>query len=79
MHVNLTYETIESSDLYSQALAEYADTDFSFEHITHSRLSNWRKDQTDINDIIDIPRKSMRAIVMLFKHADTVDSEEYIF
>ncbi len=77
--VNLTYETIESHDLYSQALAEYADTDFPFEHITHSRLSNWRKDQTDINKVIDLPRKSMRAIVMLFKYADTVDSEEYIF
>ena len=77
--VNLTYETIKSHDLYSQALAEYADTDFPFEHITHSRLSNWRKDQTDINKVIDLPRKSMRAIVMLFKHADTVDSEEYIF
>ena len=77
--VNLTYETIESHDLYSQALTEYADTNFPFEHITHSRLSNWRKDQTDINKVIDLPRKSMRAIVMLFKHADTVDSEEYIF
>ncbi len=77
--VNLTYEIIESNDLYSQALVEYADTNFPFEHITHSRLSNWRKDQTDINKVIDLPRKSMRAIVMLFKHADTVDSEEYIF
>ena len=77
--VNLTYETIESHDLYSQALTEYADTNFPFEHITHSQLSNWRKDQTDINEVIDLPRKSMRAIVMLFKHADTVDSEEYIF
>ncbi len=50
---DVKHETIESSDLYSQALAEYADTDFPFEHITHSRLSNWRKDQTDINEIID--------------------------
>ena len=77
--VNLTYETIESPDLYSQALSEYADTDFPFEHITHSRLSNWGKDQTDVNETIDLPRKSMRAILMLFKHAGTVDSEEYIF
>ena len=77
--VNLTYEIIESSDLYSQALSEYADTDFPFEHITHSRMSNWGKDQTDINETIDLPRKSMRAIIMLFKYADTVDSEEYIF
>ncbi len=63
--VNLTYETIESSDLYSQALLEYADTDFPFEHITHSQKSNWTKDQTDVNETIDLPRKSMRAIVML--------------
>ena len=77
--VHLTYETIESSNLYNQALSEYADTDFPFEYVTHSRLSNWRKDQTDINETIDLPRKSMRAIVMLFKYADTVDSEEYIF
>ena len=77
--VNLTYETIESPKLYSQALTEYVDTDFPFEHITHSRLSNWGKDQTDINETIDLPRDSMRAIVMLFKYADTVDSEEYIF
>ncbi len=77
--VNITYETIESPDLYSQALSEYTDTDFPFEHITHSRLSNWGKDQTDINESIGLPRKSMRAIVMLFKYADTVDSEEYIF
>ncbi len=77
--VNLTYETIESPNLYSQALKEYADTDFPFVSVTHSRLSNWGKDQTDINETIDLPRDSMRAIVMLFKYADTSDSEEYIF
>jgi hypothetical protein len=77
--VNLTYETIESPNLYSQALTEYTDTDFPFVSVTHSRLSNWGKDQTDINETIDLPRDSMRAIVMLFKYADTVDSEEYIF
>ena len=77
--VNLTYETIESPNLYSQALTEYGDTDFPFVSVTHSRLSNWGKDQTDINETIDLPRDSMRAIVMLFKYADTVDSEEYIF
>ncbi len=77
--VNLTYETIESFNLYNQALSEYADTDFPFEYVTHSRLSNWEKDKTDINEAIDLPRKSMRAIVMLFKYADTVDSESIFF
>ncbi len=50
--MNLTYETIKSSDLYSQALSEYAYTDFPFGHITYSRMSNWRKDQTDVNETI---------------------------
>ena len=30
-------------------------------------------------EAINIPRKSMRAIVMLFRYDSTVDSEEYIF
>ena len=41
--VNLTHETIEPSDQYFQALAEYADTDFPFEHITHSRCQTGEK------------------------------------
>ncbi len=30
-------------------------------------------------EAINIPRRSMRAIVMLFRYKDTVDSEEYVF
>ncbi len=30
-------------------------------------------------EAINVPRRSMRAIVMHFKHADTVDSEEIVF
>ena len=77
--LKLIYEFIESSDAYSQAAAEYSDTDFPFEDINYIRPTNWGKDQTAVVEAINIPRKSMRAIVILFKHADTVDSEEYIF
>ncbi len=75
----LIYESIESSDAYSQAAAEYADTDFSFVDISYLKPTNWGKDQTSVVESVNVPRRSMRAIVMLFKHADTVDSEEYIY
>ena len=74
----LIYESIESSDAYSQAAAEYADTDFSFVDISYLKPTNWGKDQTSVVESVNVPR-SMRAIIMLFKHTDTVDSEEYIY
>ncbi len=75
----LIYESIESSDAYSQAAAEYADTDFSFVDISYLKPTNWGKDQTSVVESVNVPRRSMRAIVMLFKHADMVDREEYIY
>ena len=74
----LIYEFIESPNMYSQAAAEYADTDFPFVDISYL-TTNWGKDQTSVVESVNVPRRSMRAIVMLFKHADTVDSEEYIY
>ncbi len=67
----LIYESIESPDMYSQAAAEYADTDFSFVDISYLKPTNWGKDQTSVVESVNVPRRSMRAIVMLFKHADT--------
>ncbi len=58
---------------------EYADTDFSFMDISYLKPTNWGKDQTSVVESVNVPRRSMRAIVMLFKHADMVDSEEYIY
>ena len=75
----LIYESIESPNMYSQAAAEYADTDFPFVDISYLKPTNWGKDQTSVVESVNVPRRSMRAIVMLFKHADTVDSEEYIY
>ncbi len=77
--VKLIYESIELSDTYSQAATEYSDTDFPFEDISYIRPTNWGKDQTAVVEAINVPRRSMRAIVMLFKHADTVDSEKFVF
>ena len=75
----LIYESIESPDMYSQAAAEYADTDFPSVDISYLKLTNWGKDQTSVVESVNVPRRSMRAIVMLFKHADTENSEEYVY
>ncbi len=37
----LVYETIESSDAYSQAMVEYADTDFPFEDINYIKAQHF--------------------------------------
>ena len=60
-------------------MREYSGTDFPFEDIDYIRPTNWGKDQTDVGEAINIPRRSMRAIVILFKYKDTVNSEEYVF
>ena len=75
----LIYESIESPNMYSQAAAEYADTDFPSVDISYLKPTNWGKHQTSVVESVNVPRRSMTAIVMLFKHADTVDSEEYIY
>ena len=75
----LIYESIESLNMYAKAASEYADTDFPFEDISYLKPTNWGKDQMSVVESVNVPRRSMRAIVMLFRHADTVDSEEYIY
>ena len=75
----LIYKSIESQNMYSQAENDYTDTDLPFMDISYLKPTNWGKDQTSIVESVNVPRKSMRAIVLLFKHADTVDSEEYIY
>ncbi len=78
----LIYKTIESPNAYSQAVTEYVDTDFPFEDFNYVRPTNWGKDQMDVIEAISMRcsmRRSMRAIIVLFKYKDTVNSEEYIF
>ena len=75
----LIYEAIESNKMYLDAQTEYVNTDLPFEDVSYLKPTNWSKDQTSVVETVNVPRKSMRAIVMLFKYADTVDSKEYIF
>ena len=75
----LIHESIESPEMYSQAVTNYTGTEFTFTDISYLKPTNWFKDQTSVVETINVPRKSMRAIVILFKYADTEDSEEYVY
>ena len=78
--IKLEYETIEDADVYHNALNTYdIGRSLSYEHVTPFKREIWDKDATLINENINLPRKSMRAIVMLFKPKTSTDSEEYMF
>ncbi len=47
--------------------------------ITHVKALSWSKDSTIENETINFPRKSLRAVVMLFRNKTVTDSEEFVF
>ena len=79
--LKLEYETIENPELAKQALSGYElGRSLTYEHVTLFRKTGWNKGVTLINETVNLPRKSMKAIVMLFKEKGTVtDSEKYVY
>ena len=51
----------------------------SYEHVTLMKTLNWAASSTLINENIKLPRKSMKAIVLLFSKSTVVDSEEFMY
>ncbi|CAB4002517.1 Hypothetical predicted protein [Paramuricea clavata] len=79
-NLELEYETIENDTLASEVSRMYSTgRSLSYKHVTLMRTSNWDKDLTIVNENINIPRKSMSAIVLLFTNRVRTDSEEYIY
>ncbi|CAB4019563.1 Hypothetical predicted protein [Paramuricea clavata] len=79
-NLELEYETIENDNLASEVSRMYSTgRSLSYKHVTLMRTSNWDKDLTIVNENINIPRKSMSAIVLLFTNRVRTDSEEYIY
>ena len=77
----LEYETLENPELAEQALSGYEiGRSLSYEHVTLLRKTEWSKHSTLVNETVNLPRKSMKAIVMLFKEkGDITDSEKYVY
>ncbi|CAB3995054.1 Hypothetical predicted protein [Paramuricea clavata] len=79
-NLELEYETIENDALAGEVSRMYSTgRSLSYKHVTLMRTSNWDKDLTIVNENINIPRKSMSAIVLLFTNRVRTDSEEYIY
>ena len=79
-NLELEYETMENQDLVSDVISGYeAGRSLSYEHATLMKTTEWNKDSTLINDTINLPRKSMKAVVLLFRKKTVTDSKEYVY
>ena len=77
--LQLEYETIENMDIANEIAEKYSiGRSLSYEHITLMKTVVWAAASTLMNENINIPRKSMKAIVLLFTKQSRVDSEGYI-
>ena len=79
-NIELEYETIENQDITNSTTEGYEiGRSLSFEHVTLMKTTEWDKSSTLINETINLPRKSMKAVVLLFKTKAPAGSEEYVY
>jgi hypothetical protein len=79
-NIALEYESIDNIELARKVESQYnAGRKLSFQHVILMKKTEWSKDSTIINETINVPRRSMKAIVMLFTNKTKTDSEEYVY
>ena len=79
-NIELEYETIENHDIANRVTEGYEiGRSLSFEHVTLMKTIEWDKYSTLINETINLPRKSMKAIVLLFKSKTPSGSDEFVY
>ena len=79
-NMELEYETIENLDLAEETLKNFSvGRSLSFNHVTFMKTVEWDKDATLHNETINIPRKSMKAVVLLFRNKTMTDSEQFVY
>ena len=78
-NLQLKYKKIRNADLYSQSIQSYSvGRSLPYHYVELYETLDWAKGSTRENIRINVPRKSMTAIVMLFRD-DTKDSEKFVF
>ena len=76
----LQYETIDNQFIAESVSSLYASgRSLSNEHVSLMKTISWAAASTLINENIIIPRKSMKAIVLLFTSTTRKDSEEFLY
>ena len=79
-NLELEYETIENQELANEATEVYElGKSLDFDHVTLMKTTEWNKDTILINETINLPRRSMKAVVLLFKSKTPSGSEEYVY
>ena len=79
-NLELEYETIENLDLAEEVLKNYSvGRSLSYNYVTLMKTVEWDKDETLHNETVNILRKSMKAVVLLFRNKTITNSEEFVY
>ena len=78
--LHLEYEIIESEDIVREVRDQFnVGRSLGYDYTTLLKTLSWKKDSTREVIDVNIPRKSMKAIVLLFTKSDAGDSENFLF
>ena len=78
-HIFLEFETILTKEFANEVKGEYiAGRQLWYDHITLLTSVVWSKGDTTPSVDVNIPCRSMKAIVLLFTKIDSTDSEEFM-
>ena len=78
--LHLEYEIIESEDLVREVKNQYnVGRSLGYDYTTLLKTLSWKKDSTREVIDVNIPRKSMKATVLLFTKSGAEDSENFPF
>ena len=78
--LHLEYEIIEIEDLVKEIKDQYnVGRSSGYDYTTLLKTLSWKKDSTREVIDVNIPRKNMKAIVLLFTKSDAGDSENFPF
>ena len=78
--MHLEYEIIESEDLAERVRGDYnIGRSLGYDYVTLLKTLPWSKNSTQEVIDVNITRKSMKAVVLLFTKEGAGDSEEFVF
>ena len=78
--MKLEYDVIESNQLVEEVKGKFnLGRSLGYDHTTLLKVLPWSKDSTMQSIDINIPRRSRKAVVLLFTKKDAGDSEEFVF
>ena len=79
-NLEIEYKTVENQELASDVVSGYeTGRSLSYEHTTLMKTTEWGQSSTTINETVNLPRKSMKAVVLLFRNKTITNSEEYVY